>query len=121
MKRFTSILATALIAASLFLSSPVPISGDDGFIHLQKSSPTTRSLMDVPEASIQRDILTVSFDGSGMYSLYVEDSFGVTVYSSALPANGMEYDYDLSGLGEGFFRLVISGPSGDYEGHFTIH
>ena len=25
---------------------------------------------------------------------YVKDSFGVTVYSSALPANGMEYDYD---------------------------
>ena len=49
----------------------------------------TRSLTDAPEASISNDILTVSFDGSGMYSLYIEDSFGVTVYSSALPANGM--------------------------------
>jgi hypothetical protein len=30
----------------------------------------------------------------------------VTVYTSALPANGMEYDYDLSGIGDGLFRLV---------------
>ena len=124
MKRFTSFLAAALIAASLFLSSPFPMSGDDSLakiIHLQKTGPITRSLTDIPEASIQRDILTVSFDGSGMYSLYIEDSFGVIVYSSALPANGMEYDYDLSGIGEGLFRLVISGPSGDYAGHFTVH
>ena len=111
MKRFASILATALIAASLFLSSPFPMSGDDSLakiINLQKTGPTTRSLTDIPEASIQRDILTVSFDG-------------VTVYSSALPANGMEYDYDLSGIGEGLFRLVISGSSGEYEGCFSIH
>ena len=124
MKRFASILATALIAASLFLSSPFPMSGDDSLakiINLQKTGPTTRSLTDIPEASIQRDILTVSFDGSGMCSLYIEDNFGVTVYSSALPANGMEYDYDLSGIGEGLFRLVISGSSGEYEGCFSIH
>lgn len=124
MRRFASILATALIAASLFLSSPFPMSGDDSLakiINLQKTRPTTRSLTDIPEASIQRDILTVSFDGSGMCSLYIEDNFGVTVYSSALPANGMEYDYYISGIGEGFFRLVISGPSGEYEGYFSIH
>ena len=48
----------------------------------------------MPEASVRNDLLTVSFDGAGTYSLYVKDSFGVTVYSSALPANGMEYDYD---------------------------
>ena len=64
-------------------------------IDLRSINIRTRSLTDAPEASIQRDILTVSFDGSGIYSLYVEDSFGITVYSSALPANGMEYDYDL--------------------------
>ena len=90
-------------------------------IRLHKNTIHTRSLTDAPEASIQRDILTVSFDGSGMYSLYIEDSFGVIVYSSALPANGMEYDYDLSGIGEGLFRLILSGPSGEYEGYFTIH
>ena len=40
MKRFTSFLAAALIAASLFLSSPFPMSGDDSLakiIHLQKN------------------------------------------------------------------------------------
>ena len=91
-------------------------------IKIKHINPTTRSIAeDIPEASISNDVLTVSFDGSGMYSLYVEDSFGVTVYSSALPANGMEYDYDLSAIGDGLFRLVISGPSSDYEGYFTIN
>ena len=102
MKKFTSILATALIAASLFLSSPFPASGDNSLtkiIHFQKTDPSTRS----------------------MYSLYIEDNFGVTVYSSAMPANGMEYDYDLSGIGEGLFRLVLSGSSGEYEGYFSIY
>ena len=120
MKKFTSILATALIAASLFLSSPFPASGDNSF---QKTDPSTRSISDadLPEASIRNDELSVSFDDSGMYSLYIEDNFGVTVYTSALPANGMEYDYDLSGIGDGLFRLVLSGSSGEYEGYFTIH
>ncbi len=64
-------------------------------ILIYQTVPTTRSIVeDMPEASIRNDLLTVSFDGAGMYSLYVKDSFGVTVYSSALPANGMEYDYD---------------------------
>ena len=90
-------------------------------ILIYQTVPTTRSIVeDIPEAFISKDILSVSFDGSGMYSLYIEDRFGVTVYFSALPANGMEYDYDLSGIGEGLFRLVISGTSGEYEGYFTI-
>ena len=126
MKKFTSILATALIAASLFLSSPFPASGDNSLtkiIHFQKTDPSTRSISDadLPEASIRNDELSVSFDDSGMYSLYIEDNFGVTVYSSAMPANGMEYDYDLSGIGEGLFRLVLSGSSGEYEGYFSIY
>ena len=93
MKKFTSILATALIAAPLFLSSPFPASGDNGLttiIHLRKTGLNTRSISDadLPEASIRNDELSVSFDDSGMYSLYIEDNFGVTVYSSAMPANG---------------------------------
>lgn len=64
-------------------------------ILIYQTVPTTRSIVeDMPEASVRNDLLTVSFDGAGTYSLYVKDSFGVTVYSSALPANGMEYDYD---------------------------
>ena len=85
-------------------------------IKIKHINPTTRSIIeDIPEASIQNDVLSVSFDDSGVYSLYIEDSFGVTVYTSAQPANGMEYDYDLSGIGEGLFRLVLSGPSGEYD------
>ena len=55
-----------------------------------------------------------------MYVLSIEDSFGATVYSSTLPADGMEYSYDLSGIGEGMFRLVINGPGGKFEGWFTL-
>ena len=115
MKKLLSVIIT--LSASCFMGicqNYIEIDLTGKHIH-------TRSLTDAPEAYISKDILTVSFDGSGMYSLYIEDSFGVTVYSSALPANGMEYDYDLSGIGEGLFRLVISGPSGDYEGHFIIN
>ena len=61
MKKFTSILATALIAASLFLSSPFPASGDNSLtkiIHFQKTDPSTRSISDadLPEASIRNDL-----------------------------------------------------------------
>ena len=93
---------------------------DETQIVILHINPTTRSIVDMPEASIQHDVLSVSFDASGMYYLYVEDSLGALVYTSALPADGMEYDYDLSGVGEGFFRLVLEGPSGEYEGYFTI-
>lgn len=58
-------------------------------IRLHKNTVHTRSLTEMPEASIFKDMLSVSFDDSGMYSLYIEDNFGVTVYTSALPANGM--------------------------------
>ena len=76
MKKFTSILATALIAAPLFLSSPFPASGDNSLtkiIRFQKTDPSTRSISDadLPEASIRNDELSVSFDDSGMYSLYI--------------------------------------------------
>lgn len=68
MKKFTSILATALIAAPLFLSSPFPASGDNSLtkiIHFQKTDPSTRSISDadLPEASIRNDELSVSFVG----------------------------------------------------------
>lgn len=88
MKKLLSVIIT--LSASCFMGicqNYIEIDLTGKHIH-------TRSLTDAPEASISNDILTVSFDGSGMYSLYIEDSFGVTVYSSALPANGMEYDYD---------------------------
>ena len=69
---------------------------------------TTRSLTALPEASIdaQSGQLSVSFDSGGTCALLV---VGVPVYTSTLPADGMEYSYDLSGIGEGMFRLVIEG------------
>ena len=76
----------------------------------------------MPQASInvQTRILVVSMVDYGVYTLYVEDGLLETVYQSVLPANGLQYHYDLSGIGEGNFRLVIEGASGEYEGFFTL-
>ena len=46
---------------------------------------------------------------------------GNIVYTSTLPADGIEYDYDLSGIGTGLLRLVIDGYGGEYEGYFTLN
>ena len=113
--------ALSILTASVTLSSTAQASGpDETDIKLQQINPTTRSLMDMPEASIYKDILSVSFDASSTCSFYIEDSFGATVYAGAFPADGMEYSYDLTGIGEGIFRLVIDGLCGMYEGYFTM-
>lgn len=103
---------------------PATLRSDDDIareIRIKSVEVTTRSIVSIPEATIFKDILSVSFDDSGFYSLYVESSFGDIVYSSTLPADGMEYSYDLSGIGEGLLRLVIEGHGGEYEGFFTIN
>ena len=46
---------------------------------------------------------------------------GHIVYTSTLPADGIEYAYDLSGIGTGLLRLVIDGYIGEYEGYFTLN
>ena len=110
---------------TLILTSVLPATllGDDDIfqeIELKSVEATTRSLDITPEASIYKGILSVSFDASGVYSLYIEDSMGHIVYTSTLPANGMKYSYDLSGIGEGAFRLTLEGPLGEYEGNFSL-
>lgn len=112
-----------LILLTLLLNIPLLLLAEDPYwIHVQKSNPTTRSITTLPEAQIDRqtDLLTVSFDYNGLYTLYIENSMSETVFQSALPANGMEYFYDLSGIGEGFFTLIINGPGGEYYGEFTL-
>ena len=56
-----------------------------------------------------------------MYTIYISDRFGSPVYISTLPADGMEYSYDLSGIGEGVFTLTLEGVSGVYEGCFSMN
>ena len=80
-------------------------------IRLHKNTIHTRSLTDAPEASIQRDILTVSFDGSGMYSLYIEDSFGVIVYSSA----------SFSPVPPASTKATLHSTTDQYEQMFSFH
>ena len=100
---------------------PVSASADEiDEVVIRSVNPTTRSFSEIPEAHLCGDILNVSFISAGVYVLQIEDGLGVPVYTSSLPADGMEYSYDLSGIGEGMFRLVLEGPGGEYEGFFTI-
>ena len=105
---------------------PATLRSDDDIareIDLKSVDVRIRSIVSSPEAAIFKDILFVSFDASGIYSLYIEDNMGNIVYTSTLPADGIEYDYDLSGIGTGLLRLVIEGygGEGEYEGYFTIN
>lgn len=120
MKKTHFIIITAIASVAAF-SCPYA-AGEKHDIPVQKVIPNTRSIANIPKASIdtQTCILDISFDRSGMYVLSIEDSFGATIYSSTLPADGMEYSYDLSGIGEGTFTLTLEGPSGKYEGIFWI-
>lgn len=114
MKRF-SVLLFVLVSFSV-----VAASQDYRKIDLTQKDIETRSIVSLPEAYIEGEVLHVSFDASGIYSLCVENCFGETVYSSTMPANGMEYSYDLSAIGGGTFRLVLTGQSGRYEGIFSM-
>ena len=93
---------------------------DERRIPIQYVDYNTRSIVALPEATIENGIISISFDASGIYSLYIEDSMGNIVYTSTLPADGIEYDYDLSGIGTGLLRLVIEGYGGEYEGYFQL-
>lgn len=84
MKKFTSILATALIAASLFLSSPFPASGDNSLtkiIHFQKTDPSTRSIsdadlplfIDLIDSYNQRTYYSLKYKGSNVKLSYPDD------------------------------------------------
>lgn len=89
-------------------------------IEIRRLDVETRSISSTPDAAIYKNILTITFDNSGIFSLYIENTYGEIIYTSTLPADGIEYDYDLSGIGTGLFRLVIEGYGGEYEGIFTF-
>lgn len=113
-----SLLVTAISVNNATAASDV----DEMDIKILHINPTTRSLMDIPEASIKNhDLFSISFDLFGICTLYIEDSFGAIVYTASFPADGMEYSYDLSGIGKGLHRLVIKGPGGEFEGYFTLY
>ena len=110
-----------LLSAVIFPSAASSHPDDADVIEIYRVTDIiTRSVSETPDASILGDLLILSiYDGSAIYSLLVEDALGVTVYTSTLPADGMEYSYDLSGIGKGLHRLVLDGPGGKYEGYFS--
>ena len=112
--KFISVLFMAVVPLSLFASND-----EIDVKHKNGTYIETRSIENLPDATIENQI--VSFDNVGIYSLYIEDDSGTIVYSSALPADGMEYNYDLSTVKMGLYRLVLSGYKGEYEGCFSIN
>lgn len=101
--------------------SAICLNAEERTITVNKAVINTRSITQEPYAKISdADILTVTFDDSGVYSLYIENCLGEIVYTSTLPADGIEYNYDLTGIGTGLLRLVIDGYGGEYEGYFTL-
>ncbi len=113
-----------LITLILIFVLPATLHSDDDIarkIDIQSVDVRTRSIVSNPESTIFKNILSVSFEDFGIYFLHIESSLGEIVYTSTLPADGMVYSYDLSGIGGGMFRLVLDGPGGMYEGYFTIN
>ena len=122
MKKVLFFTTLILLYAVSFSAYAFTLSDDGKTIEIYSITDiATRSISDTPSASIRGHLLTVeASDTGGMYFLTIEDSFGTTVYSSTLPADGMEYSYDLSGIGKDTFTLTLEGPSGKYEGIFWI-
>ena len=121
MKKVLFVTVLILLSAVIFPSAASSHPDDADVIEIYRVTDIiTRSVSETPDASILGDLLILSiYDGSAIYSLLVEDALGVTVYTSTLPADGMEYSYDLSGIGKGLHRLVFDGPGGKYEGYFS--
>lgn len=117
----TTAMKKIFAALILILSFVCAYGQDYAEITMSRTDTRTRGIIEVPEASISHELLVVSFPSSGLYSLYIEDGMGNIVYTSTLPADGMEYGYDLSGIGEGFFTLTLEGPSGEYKGEFSVN
>lgn len=113
--KFILVLFMTVVPFSLFASNDeIDVKHNNG-TYIE-----TRSIENLPDATIENQILTVSFDNAGIYSLYIEDDSGTIVYSSTLSADGMEYYFDLSGVGAGSYCLVLEGYKGEYEGYFSI-
>lgn len=116
-----AMLAVAVVVAACIFYGFSFADDDDLTIEIYSvTDEHTRSALVLPEASISHGVLSVSFDASGIYVLYVENCSGQAVYSSTLPADGLEYSYDLSGIGNGQFRLLIEGAGAGYEGFFNV-
>lgn len=114
-------MKTLIIISALLCLSALRLNADETTIIINKVVINTRGIIQEPYATIsEANVLSISFDASGVYYLYIENSSGVIVYTSALPANGMDYSYDLSCIGDGLFFLILKGPSGEYEGYFSI-
>ena len=113
------LLATPQIKADEGEDENAVASEDEIYINIRTRH--SRSIIsNLPRATILENQLVISFYGSGVYSLIVQADAGYDVYEAVLPADGTAYSFDLSVLDDGYYRLVLEGPAGEYEGYFFI-
>lgn len=118
MKRLLFILT---LASFLFITDHTLTADEKTEILIQYTYPTTRSIASYhPKAYIQHDILSLFAENGGIYSFSIENNLGETHFSSTFTADGAEYDFCISSIGNGLFRLIIKGNGNVYEGLFNI-
>lgn len=83
-----------------------------------KDLPNERSLVQSPTASIDGQVLIVSFTSSTDFDIAVVDATGIVVYTSIFHAQGTTIT--LPDLPTGDYELVIEDTTHTYSGEFDI-
>lgn len=80
--------------------------------------PHERSGVQLPTASIDGQVLTISFESSNSFEVSVVDASGVVVYTSVYSAQGAVIT--LPNLPAGDYKLEIEDTANLYSGEFVI-
>ncbi len=92
---------------------------EEKFIELEKDKrPLGRSEVLLPIASIDGQVLTVSFTSSTAFDVTIVDAIGVVVYTATFHAQGTTIT--LPNLLAGNYELVIEDATHVYSGEFEI-
>lgn len=84
----------------------------------KKDLPDPRSLIQLPTATIDGQVLTISFESSNSFEVSVVDASGAVVYTSVYSAQGAVIT--LPNLPAGDYKLEIEDTAHLYSGEFVI-
>ena len=84
----------------------------------EKERPDPRSLVQLPTASIDGQILTIDFASSITFEISVVDASGAVVYTGAYSAQGAVIT--LPNLPAGDYKLEIEDETHLYSGEFVV-
>ncbi len=73
----------------------------------------------VPYLSLSDGILTISYEDSGIYNLYIKNYHGEAVYSVQMKADGNAYEFDISALDmNDLYVIVLEGSEIIFKWYF---